>query len=236
MRLLVACLAVLSLPATALAGNKGVAQKKSGLRLKVTQSLFDLQDDWAIVGGEEGDRTRTQTVGLLNPDGGRTEVTYLLGSGFEVGAVAACSSSPPADETASARPSLGSRLTGAYNIPVSEVRGLHPAQVSTRFTAQGRRGPVRVPRASCSAPLRRAGALVQAGDLRSAAGVHLSALHLRGGWRGVEISGRQQTSGSGGLDGPALTGGSTAAGRACVWGLCSRRLSGRDGVPPHHLL
>ena len=147
MRLLVACLAALSLPATALAGNKGVAQKKSGLRLKVTQSLFDLQDDWAIVGGEEGDRTRTQTVGLLNPDGGRTEVTYLLGSGFEVGAVAGLQQLSTSVDGDSVGTSLSwdLGLTGAYNIPVSEGARvfLQPMVGLTRFTAQqGDAGPV----------------------------------------------------------------------------------------------
>lgn len=148
MRLIAACLAALLFPATALAGKKGVAQKKSGLRLKVTQSLFDLQDDWALVGEDEGNRTRTQTLGLLNAEGGRTEITYLLGSGFEVGAIAGLQQQSTSVDGAGIETSLAwdLALTGAYNLRVSEGARVfvQPLVGLTRLTAQqGDAGPVR---------------------------------------------------------------------------------------------
>lgn len=123
MRMLAAVVAALCFSSPALAGKKGVAQKKSGLRLKVTQNLFDLQDDWAILDGDEGNRTRTQSLGFLNPQSGRTEVTYLLGSGIELGGIVGLQQQATSVDGDSLDSSTAWELglTGAYNIPVSDA-------------------------------------------------------------------------------------------------------------------
>lgn len=123
MRPLALAVAALFVSSPALAAKKGVAEKKTGLRLKVTQNLFDLQDDWAIFQGDEGDRTRTQTLGLLNPQSGRTEVTYLLGSGIEVGGIVGLQQQATSVDGDSVDSSTAWELgvTGAYNIPVSDT-------------------------------------------------------------------------------------------------------------------
>lgn len=123
MRKLAALVAALFMSTPALAAkNKGVAQKKTGLRLKVTQNLFDIQNDWTIVDNDPSEKARTQTIGLLNPQAGRTEVTYLLGSGLEVGGIVGlqqqATSFDGTDLTSALQWQVG--VTGAYNIKVAD--------------------------------------------------------------------------------------------------------------------
>lgn len=74
--------------------NKGVAAKKQGVRVKMTQNLFDISNDWGVAGSDEGDKDQTQTISLLegSPVGtSRTEITYRLKNGFEAGVIAGLS-------------------------------------------------------------------------------------------------------------------------------------------------
>lgn len=89
MRKMIFMLGALTLSGTAFAkkGAKGVADKKSGVRVKLTQNLYDIQNDWQVVDGDESDKTKTNSFNLLLGGGGRTEVTYLLGNGLELGVI-----------------------------------------------------------------------------------------------------------------------------------------------------
>lgn len=119
MRKMLFMLGALTLSGTAFAkkGAKGVADKKSGVRIKLTQNLYDIQNDWSVLDGDEGDKTKTNTFTLLN-GGGRTEITYLLGNGLELGAIggyANISQQFDGDDVGKGS-SFDIGITGAYNI------------------------------------------------------------------------------------------------------------------------
>jgi hypothetical protein len=105
--------------------DKGVAAKKSGVRVKMTQNLFDISNDWGVANGEEGDKTKTQTISLLegSPVGtGRTEITYKLKNGFELGGIVGLSNSDvdfDGDDVSKAM-TYTAGLTGAYNFDLGD--------------------------------------------------------------------------------------------------------------------
>lgn len=116
-------LGTLAVSGTAFAQKaKGVADKKTGVRVKLTQSLYDIQNDWNILDGDEGDKTETNAVNLLNGPG-RAEVTYLMGNGFELGVIggyANASQKYDGDDVGSGY-RYDIALTGAYNIKAGDV-------------------------------------------------------------------------------------------------------------------
>ena len=123
MRKMLFILGTLALPVGASAQKaKGVADKKTGVRVKLTQNLYDIQNDWNVLDGDEGDRTETNSFNLLNGPG-RTEVTYLLGNGLELGVIGGYANASQAydGEDVGRGYSYDIALTGAYNIKAGDV-------------------------------------------------------------------------------------------------------------------
>ena len=112
---------MVSTPALAKKGGSGVAAKKSGIRLKVSQDFFGRQQDWQIVDGDEGDPVYTDTLNFLN-GGGRLEATKLIGNGLEVGGILGYTFvdlKTDEDGIASGQ-GYNIALTGAYNFKVGD--------------------------------------------------------------------------------------------------------------------
>lgn len=125
MRKMIFMLGALTLSGTAFAkkGAKGVADKKSGVRVKLTQNLYDIQNDWQAVDGDESDKTKTNSFNLLLGGGGRTEVTYLLGNGLElgvIGGVMQASQQFDGDDVGKGY-TYDAGVTAAYNVKAGEM-------------------------------------------------------------------------------------------------------------------
>ena len=124
MRKMLFMLGALTFSGTAFAkkAKPGVAEKKTGVRVKLTQNLYDIQNDWQVLDGDEGDKTQTNTFNLLN-GGGRTEITYLLGNGLEVGAIAGYTNQSQQFDGDDVGKGYGYDigLTGAYNIKAGDM-------------------------------------------------------------------------------------------------------------------
>jgi hypothetical protein len=89
MRTMLIALALTAFSGTAFAKgkkDKGVANKKSGVRVKITQNLYDIEKSTDNSAGDESDPFQTNTFNLLD-GGARTEITYKLGNGFEAGGI-----------------------------------------------------------------------------------------------------------------------------------------------------
>ena len=109
---------------TALAKKKspGVASDTNGLRVKISQDLFGRQQQWTELDGDEGDKTVTDSLSLLN-GAGRVEATKLVGNGLEVGGLLSYTYADQKfdgdDVSQSQGYSVG--LTGAYNIKLTDT-------------------------------------------------------------------------------------------------------------------
>lgn len=124
MRKMLFMLGALTFSGTAFAKKapKGVADKKTGVRVKLTQNLYDIQNDWSVVDGDESDKTKTNTFNLLS-GGGRTEITYLLGNGIELGGIGGYTNASQqfdGDDVGKGY-AFDIGLTGAYNIDAGDV-------------------------------------------------------------------------------------------------------------------
>lgn len=110
-----------STPALAKKGGKGVAEKKAGVRVKVSQDLFGRQQDWSILDGEESDPVYTDTLTFLN-GGGRLEATKLIGDGLEVGGMLGYTyiDQKTEEDGIAAGQGYNIGVTGAYNVKLGK--------------------------------------------------------------------------------------------------------------------
>lgn len=133
---------ILALGFTTDAHAKGKGDEKVGVRLKYNAPLFSQTTGKVTVDGEEPDGfepTKTNALTFLN-GANRTEITYLLGDGIEVGGLVGYSrgkSVTDGDETG-LYSDLTIGVTGAYNFKLGDGLMLYgqPIVSWTKSTAQ----------------------------------------------------------------------------------------------------